>query len=91
MPAREWLARQGFRIVGPPPPKGAPKAELLRFVRRCYTRMLPFYIPLLVLLVFAGLPTWAWIVVAAGAALWLQGFISINLRIKRQAKGPRTG
>jgi hypothetical protein len=45
----------------------------------------------MVVLVIAAPPTWAWILVATGAGVWLQGFISINLRIRRQTKDPSSG
>lgn len=41
----ESLAKQGVRIVGPPPPKGAPKVETWMFVRRIYRRVLLFTVP----------------------------------------------
>lgn len=79
---KESLARLGFRITGPPPPKGAPRVEVLLWMRRYYIRMLLFPTPFWILLVLIG-PTWAWIALGVGGAIWLQGFITVNLRIKR--------
>lgn len=84
----ESLARQGVRIVGPPPPKGAPKVQTWRFVRRFYIRMLLITVPVWIVVAFDGAPTWLWIVLGISAASWLQGFISVNLRIRRLRNVP---
>lgn len=85
------LAKQGFRIYGPPPPKGAPTIETWRFVRRIYTRSFQFTVPLWILVALDGGPTWLWIVLGIGAATWLLGFISVNLRIRRLHTNPPDG
>jgi hypothetical protein len=79
----ESLAKQGFRIFGPPPPDGAPKVESWLFVRRIYTRLLLFTVPMWVLIAVSGGPMWLWIALAVSAAMWLQGFIAVNVRIRR--------
>jgi hypothetical protein len=86
-----WLAKEGFRIFGAPPPKGAPKVEAWKYVRRIYVRLLPFTVPLWVLVPLAGAPTWLWIVLGVGALTWLQGFGSVSLRIKRLQGVPPDG
>jgi hypothetical protein len=78
------LARAGRRFVGTPPPTEAPKKEHLLFLRRYYLRMLP-----LALVAYAAvaivLPTpWAWAVPVGGTLLWLQGFVSLSVRIRRE-------
>jgi hypothetical protein len=83
----ESLARQGLRITGPPPSKGAPKIEVLMWIRRFYIRILLITIPAWILLVFIG-PAWAWIGLGVSGAVWLQGFISLNFRIKRLRSAP---
>jgi hypothetical protein len=42
-------------------------------------------VPVWILVALNGGPTWLWIVLGVGAATWLQGFISVNLRIRRHA------
>jgi hypothetical protein len=75
------LAKLGFRIFGPPPPKGCPKIETWKYIRRLYTRLLPFTVPMWILIALRGGPTWLWIALGVSALAWLQGFISVNLRI----------
>jgi hypothetical protein len=78
------LAKLGRRITGPPPARDAPKMELLLFVRRVYLRALPLALVSYVLAV-VYLPTlWAWAVPAVGMLLWVQGFASLSLRIRRE-------
>lgn len=79
----ESLRKQGVRIYGPSPPKGAPKVESLIFVRRIYTRLLPFTLPLWIGLALNHSPAWLWVVLSVSAATWLLGFISVSLQIRR--------
>lgn len=83
---RGWLAKQGFRIVGPPPPAAAPKVVRLRYIRRFYTRLLPLYLLAWVVAAISGLPLWAWVVIGVGAAVWLQGLTSLSLRIRAEER-----
>ena len=82
---KESLAKQGLRLFGPPPGKGASRGEALRYIRRINVRLLAFSVPVWALLVFSGL-TWAWIVAGVTAAMWLQGFISLSIRLQREQK-----
>ena len=84
------LAKHGVRIFGPPPTRGAPKIDAWRYVRRLYLRLLPFTIPAYVLASVYGV-TWLWIVLGVGALMWLRGFVSVNLRIKRLRNVPPDG
>ncbi len=87
----ERLANYGARITGPPPPKGAPKVAAWIFLRRLYCRMLLLTVPVWVIVVLDGAPTWVWIVLGVSAAIWLQGFISVNLRIRKLRNAPPDG
>jgi hypothetical protein len=91
MGIRESLAKQGVRIYGPPPAKGAPKVESWIFVRRIYIRLLLFTVPLWVLVALTDPATWLWIVLGVSAVTWLQGFISVNVRIRRLRNTPPDG
>jgi hypothetical protein len=84
------LARQSARIFGPPPPKGASTLEGYTYVRRIYSRMVPFIVPVWVLLALTG-ATWAWVVLGVSAASLLLGLVSINPRIKRLRSVPPDG
>jgi hypothetical protein len=78
------LASLGRRFTGTPPCKDAPKKELLLWLRRYYIRLLPLNLVAFIAVVMY-LPTpWAWAVPAAGGLLWLQGFASLGLRIRRE-------
>lgn len=88
---RDSIGKQSTRIYGPPPPKSAPEVERWIFVRRIYSRVVLFTVPLWITLALNGGPTWLWIVLGVGAATWLQGFISVNLRIRRLRRAPPDG
>ena len=83
MALRESLARHSVRIFGPPPPKDSPEIEKWAFVRRIYSRSILFTVPVWIIVAVDRDPTWVWIVLGLGAATWLQGFISVNRRIRR--------
>ncbi len=73
-------------MYGNPPTKDAPKSERLRYIRRFYVR--PLWVPALELVVavyaiVAVRQTWLIAVFAVAAALWIQGFTSLSLRIRR--------
>ena len=87
----EWLTKQSLRIFGPPPPKGAAKVQTWMFVRRIYSRMLLFVVQAWILIALDDGPTWLWIAFGVSAATWLQGFISVNLRIRRLRSTPPDG
>ena len=91
MGIKDSLANQGFRIFGPPPPKGAPRVEAWKYVRRIYVRLLPVTVPLWVVVALEGGPTWLWIVLGISTLTWLQGLISVSLRIRRLQSTPPDG
>jgi hypothetical protein len=53
--------------------------------------MLLFVVPAWILIAIDDGPTWLWIALGIGAATWLQGFISVNLRIRRLRINPPDG
>jgi hypothetical protein len=74
------------KLYGEPPPSGAPLAQRLRYVRRFYLRNAP-----LVVLCWALVFAWIrdlWLIAAAvlGAAIWLLGLVSLQLRIRREER-----
>ena len=80
---KNWLTKQSFRIFGQPPSQHAPEVERLRYIRRIYAQLAPLYVLAVIIAATSGFPTWAWIVIAFGAAAWLQGLISLMVRIRR--------
>ncbi|HWX95220.1 MAG TPA: hypothetical protein VNZ01_00090 [Solirubrobacteraceae bacterium] len=85
------LASAGDRILGGRPPEGAPRREVLLWLRRFYLRMLPLAL-VAYLLVAIYLPApWAWAVPAAGVLFWVQGYVSLSLRIRREARSDVPG
>ncbi len=72
------------RLLGPIPVKGAPEIDRFEWLRGVYLRMLPFnLVAFAVALLISGWPTIALLLVAACALIWLQGWISLTLRIRR--------
>lgn len=88
MEMKEWVAKQSLRIYGPPPSKDAPKVATWMFVRRIYSRVALLTIPAWIVLALDGAPTWLWIAFGISAAIWLQGLLSVNLRIRRLRNSP---
>lgn len=80
----------GFRIFGAPPPKDAPRSRRLRWVRRFYLRLLPLTVPVYALVLVLASQTWVYIPLAVATLLWLEGLISISLRIRREQRREST-
>jgi hypothetical protein len=76
-----------FKLFGEPPGEDASRAATLRWIRGFYLKPLP-----LVVLVWVFLVVWAPTVVlvlaGAGALIWLQGLVSLSLRIRREERPP---
>jgi hypothetical protein len=76
-------------FLGEPPAKGAPRAQLLRWLRGIHLRTLP-----LALVAYAMLLVWAdeaWILLTAGIGLLisLESVISLSVRIRREERRER--
>ena len=82
------LRSLGFKIYGEPPPKGAPRSELLRWIRSFYIKPLPLLI-LVSALVLTWSQTWTLILLGASALIWLQGITSLSVRIRREERNER--
>ncbi len=81
-----------YRLFGEPQPKGAPRSQLLRWIRRFYTRIMPLTILAWVAVIIWAPGTWVLVVGAVSALIWLQGFTSLSLRIRREeARERRAG
>jgi hypothetical protein len=83
---RSWA----FKIYGDPPPKGAPRSESLRWVRRFYVRSLPLTLLAYALLLVWATETWIFVLLVAMTLLWLQGVSSLSLRIRREEQRERS-
>jgi hypothetical protein len=89
------LASAGYWIfgTGPPPPRDAPRKELLLWVRRFYPRTFLFSLPALVCIVVFLPAPWAWAVPCGVVLLQVQGYTSLSRRIRREDRRgdvPRT-
>jgi hypothetical protein len=76
-------------MYGEPPPKGAPRPEMLRWIRGFYVKPLPVLVAVYVLVLVWASQTWTLILLGIGSAVWLQGFISLSLRIRREERRER--
>jgi hypothetical protein len=73
------------KIYGQPPEPGAPKIVRLRFVRRVayFSTVVPFAVVLVVTGVTFSSPL-NWVIPVVGGPVWLRGFVSITLQIRRE-------
>lgn len=80
------LASTTARLFGDPPSKRAPRSEHLRWIRGFYLRMAPFALPTYALVLIYSSSTWIWIVLALSTLVWIQGFVALCLRIRRESQ-----
>jgi hypothetical protein len=83
------LRSLAFKFYGEPPPKGAPRVQMLRWIRGVQLRSL-----LVALIAYAMLLVWAdktWILVTAGLVLLLslESSISLSVKIRREERRER--
>jgi hypothetical protein len=78
-----------WRFLGEPPPKGAPRVQLLRWIRGFYLRLLPFTLVVYALALIWLSQTWIFVLLAAYALIWLQSVISLTVRIRREERRER--
>ncbi len=74
------------KLFGVPPGPGAARIERLRWVRRFYLRPLPLVVIVYTLGVTSVRSPVEWALLGTGALLWIQGFASLSLRIKREQR-----
>ena len=78
------LVAVGYRMLGGRPAADASRRTRLLWLRGYYLRMLALAVPVYVV-VAVLLPTpWAWVIPGGGLLLWLQGFVSLSRRIRRE-------
>lgn len=83
------LRSLAFKIYGEPPSKGAPRSESLRWIRGLYLRPLPLLVVLLVICALAlvmGAPSWILALLGISVAVWVQGYVSLSIRIRREER-----
>lgn len=78
------LQAMSARLFGPAPTKDTPKVARLQWLRRVYLRMLPFSLAVYVIAGLFGMSIIGWLVLGAAAIIWLQGWFSLNMRIRRE-------
>jgi hypothetical protein len=76
----------GARIFGAPPGRGAPKLDLLLWIRRFYLRPLPLYLAVIVLAALLTSSTSGRVILAVTVLLWLAGLTSLSARIRRSRR-----
>jgi hypothetical protein len=79
----------GFKLYGAPPPKGSRKSQQLRWIRGFYLKPLPLVLVVDVMGPRVVSQPWVLVLLGAGMAIWLQGLISISLRIRREERDAR--
>jgi hypothetical protein len=77
------------KLFGEPPPKSAPRSELLRWIRGLYLEMLPITIPAWVAAAIWAPSALLLIGLAVSSLIWLQGVTSLSIRIRREERRER--
>jgi hypothetical protein len=77
------------KLYGEPPPKGSPRSTMLRWIRGFYIKQLPLIVPVYVVVLVWASQTWVLIVLAASSLVWLQGLVSLSVRIPREERRER--
>ncbi len=57
---------------------------MLRWIRGYYLKTLPLTLVVVAMLLIWDAHTWVFIVLGAGALIWLQSVISLSVRIRRE-------
>jgi hypothetical protein len=71
-----------LKLLGEPPPKGAPRVQMLRWIRGIYFRTLPLNVLAYAMLLVWASQAWIFVVIAATALMWLQGVASLSSKIR---------
>jgi hypothetical protein len=81
------VKRLATRIYGQPPAPDAPRLEKLIWVRRtAYYGTVWAWVLIAAVFVLTISSLAGWIVLAVCGSMWLSGFASINLRIRRERR-----
>jgi hypothetical protein len=83
-----WARAFGLQLFGTPPGPNSSREERLLYLRRYYLRPLPFTLLVCVFAVVVVSSTFGYIAVGLSALLWLQGFATLTLQIRRERKRP---
>ena len=84
------LVAAGSWLFGAPAPRDAPRIQRLRWIRRLYLRPLPLYLLIYVMAALAGVSPLFWAVLGVAVLLWLEGLLSLGMRIRREQKAAET-
>jgi hypothetical protein len=76
-----------FRLYGAPPPRGAPRAVRLRWIRSFYFKMAPLTCVVYVMLCVWATETWIFVLLALNAVIGLQSVVSLSVKIRREERG----
>lgn len=81
------MRRLSAKFYGVPPPRGAPRLERLRYLRRvAYLCSIPTTLIVCALFAVELASPLNWIVAGVLAVWWLGGFATINFQIRREQR-----
>jgi hypothetical protein len=80
------LQRLGAKLYGAPPAKGAPRVEVLRYVRRLAARMTLLYVPVIAVAIVLSFPTWLCALLGITALSGLANIASLTSKIRREER-----
>ena len=83
---RNPLMRIGYRFLGEPPASGATRMERLLWLRGFYLRMIPLSVAVSAMVALFLPAPWAWVVPCLSVLLWAQGFVTLNVQIRRERR-----
>lgn len=78
-----------MKILGEPPPQGAPRSQMLRWIRGYYLKTLPLTLVVVAMLIVWETQAWVFVVLGILALLWLQSVVSLSVRIRREEQRER--
>jgi hypothetical protein len=81
LPAADGRLRSlAWKVFGAPPAKGAPRVQLLRWIRAVQLRALPFALIAYVMLLVWAAQTWVLVTAAVGGLISLESVVSLSVR-----------
>jgi hypothetical protein len=83
---KAWVRAASVWLYGEPPGKDTSRLARLCWIRRMYLVMMLVGLPVYVFLFVFASTTWVFVVVGTGIVLWLQGVISLSVRIRNERR-----
>jgi hypothetical protein len=90
LPAADGRLRAlAWKLFGEPPPKGAPRVQVLRWIRGVQLRMLPIALVAYAMLLVWAAHTWILVTAGVGALISLESLMSLSVKIRREERRER--